>query len=387
LSTHNDAYSVQVVTSLCEVNKEQWQTVFSCDYPFSQFGFLSALEKSQSTDANSGWQPLHILIYDKDILIAAMPCYLKNHSYGEYIFDWSWADAYQQQNLDYYPKLVTAIPFTPATGPRIGIHPEHLSNKSNLVGCMLDAIKFLQNKYQTSNWQCLFSDETLSKLLTQQGCIERHEIQYHWRNNNYQQFDDFLASLKSRKRKAINKERIAIAKQQLSFKWVVGSDIGDDDWRIFYQYYQSTYLKRSGHDGYLNENFFNLLSAEMADSVLLLQVYNDELDVVASALFFQSKTHLYGRYWGANDEYDFLHFEACYYQGIEYCIKHNLQCFDAGAQGEHKLKRGFVATKTYSSYLLANSPLKPAIEDFIEREKNHQQDYIVKANKHLPFKN
>lgn len=379
-------YTAQVVTSLSDVNQEQWQAIFSCDYPFTQFGFLSALEQSQATVANTGWQPLHILIFAQDRLIAAMPCYLKNHSYGEYIFDWSWADAYQQQNLDYYPKLVTAIPFTPATGPRIGIHPDHLNNKDMIVASIVDAIKFLQNKYQTSNWQCLFSDKALSQKLTEQGCIERHEIQYHWHNNNYHQFDDFLASLKSRKRKAINKERSAVAKQNLNFKWLLGSDVSVDDWRIFYQHYQTTYFKRSGHKGYLNENFFTRLSANMANSVLLLQVRNAQLDVVASALFFQSTTHLYGRYWGANDEYDFLHFETCYYQGIEYCIKHHLQCFDAGAQGEHKLKRGFVATKTFSSYLLANSPLKAAIEDFIEREKSHQLHYIENANKHLPFK-
>ncbi len=379
-------FSVEVSTSLTDVEPHQWQQVFADDYPFIQYSFLAALELSSCTVADTGWQPLHILVFAEQTLVAAMPCYLKNHSYGEYIFDWSWANAYQQHGLDYYPKLVTAIPFTPASGARVGIHPAFKFQTKQLIKTIVDAITQLQARYHTSNWQCLFVDPDLNNELAQLGAINRNEIQYHWFNRHYQNFDDFLQQLTSRKRKSIGKERARVKALGFSFDWLQGEDIGETDWQTFYRFYQKTYLKRSNHDGYLNLNFFKRLTAALAEQVLLLQVKDNNHRVVANSLFFRSGSHLYGRYWGAEQQYDYLHFESCYYQGIEYCIAHKLQCFDAGAQGEHKLKRGFEPVTTHSNYLLAEGPFKAAIIDFIEQEKNQQQDYLVEAKAQLPYK-
>lgn len=378
--------SAKVITAINEVAPALWHSVFTSDYPFYKHEFLNALEQSKCVSAEQGWQPLHILIYQDELLIAALPCYLKSHSYGEYIFDWSWADAYQQHGLDYYPKLVSAVPFTPATGPRVGIHPKFNSQQAQIFALLVSVIEQLQSTYKTSNWQCLFALSQQSLELEKLACIRRTEVQYHWMNRDYHNFSDFMAKLTSRKRKAINKERNAVLSNGITFNWLQGNEITRAAWQLFYQYYKNTYSKRSNHAGYLNSEFFTQLTSALAEQVLLLQAIDSEGKVIACALFFRTKTHLYGRYWGCSAEFEFLHFETCYYQGIEYCIRENIQCFDAGAQGEHKLKRGFEPSLTFSNYLLSEGPFKNAINDFITREKKHHIDYIEQAKLQLPFK-
>ncbi|WNC69795.1 GNAT family N-acetyltransferase [Thalassotalea nanhaiensis] len=379
-------FTATFATQISQVNKQHWQAIFHDNYPFYQYPFLHALEQSGAVSSSSGWQPQHLLIHKGNTLIAAMPCYLKKHSYGEYMFDWSWANAYQAHGIAYYPKLLSAIPFTPATGKRIGIHPEFEKFSQSLFALIVKVLTQTLEQVEASNFQCLFLDKATSDSLAKLGLIQRTDVQYHWLNKGYSSFSDFLSWMTARKRKMIKKERQNLVQHKLSFVWCNGKDITKQDWSSFYSCYQQTYLKRSGHQGYLNLTFFSSLSEQCADSTLLLKVINDKQEVVASSLFFKSETHLYGRYWGCMKEHEFLHFEACYYQGIEYCIKHNLQCFDAGAQGEHKLARGFEPVKLYGNYLIPQPNFKQAIADFIEKEQRYHNDYMQSANSYLPFK-
>ncbi|WNC71047.1 GNAT family N-acetyltransferase [Thalassotalea psychrophila] len=379
-------FTATFATQISHVNKQHWQAIFHDSYPFYQYPFLHALEQSGAVSSASGWQPQHLLIHRENTLIAAMPCYLKQHSYGEYMFDWSWADAYQAHGISYYPKLLSAIPFTPATGKRIGIHPDFEQFSQKILALIVGVLEQTLDQIEASNFQCLFLDKTTSDSLAKLGLIQRTDVQYHWLNKGYLSFSDFLSRMTARKRKMIKKERQNLVQHKLNFVWCNGEHITKQDWSSFYSCYQQTYLKRSGHQGYLNLEFFTLLSEQCADSTLLLKVINDKQEVVASSLFFKSDTHLYGRYWGCIQEHEFLHFEACYYQGIEYCIKHNLQCFDAGAQGEHKLARGFEPVKLYGNYLIPLPNFKHAIADFIEKEQRYHNEYMQSASSYLPFK-
>ena len=379
-------FTATFATQISQVNKQHWQAIFNDNYPFYQYPFLHALEQSGAVSSSSGWQPQHLLIHTDSTLIAAMPCYLKKHSYGEYMFDWSWANAYQAHGLDYYPKLLSAIPFTPATGKRIGIHPEFEQFSQAIFALIVKVLTQTLDQIKASNFQCLFLDKATSDGLAKLGLIQRTDVQYHWLNKGYSSFSDFLSRMTARKRKMIKKERQNLALHKLSFVWCNGEDITKQDWNSFFSCYQQTYLKRSGHQGYLNLTFFSSLSEQCADSILLLKVINDKQEIVASSLFFKSDTHLYGRYWGCIQEHAFLHFEACYYQGIEYCIKQNLQCFDAGAQGEHKLARGFEPVKLYGNYLIPQQNFKHAIADFIEKEQRYHTEYMQSACSYLPFK-
>ncbi|OUS27274.1 hypothetical protein A9Q98_09675 [Thalassotalea sp. 42_200_T64] len=387
-------FSAKFIPKIALVEPQQWQALLNDNYPFYQYSFLHALEHSGCVSAKTGWQPLHLLIYVDKQLVAAMPCYLKMHSYGEYMFDWNWAQAFESHGINYYPKLVSSIPFTPAQGKRILIHPRFVEHSETIHRVILTAVNVALDKHNGSNFQWLFIDKTTSDSLQQlaQGddhepLLQRSEVQYHWFNRDYQNFDEFLATMTSRKRKNISKERIKVTTQGLHFNWLSGAEITIKDWQLFYQFYQQTYLKRSGHQGYLNADFFTRLSQTMTDKVLLLQVHLDNEEVVASALFFKSDSHLYGRYWGCSKEYDFLHFETCYYQGIEYCIEHKLSCFDAGAQGEHKLSRGFEPVTCYGNYLIKQPQFHQAISDFIAEEKRYHRQYIESAKQYLPYKN
>lgn len=376
-------YTMQLCSSMEQIEPSQWWTIFNDDYPFYQWSFLSALENSGSVGKQSGWLSQHIAIYHQDTLIAAMPAYLKTHSYGEYMFDWSWAKAYQQQQINYYPKLVNAIPFTPASGKRFGIHPDYKQQTSQLLVLLLQGVQHILKQYQASNFQSLFVDDFGSEQLSKQGLLSRTEVQYHWFNRHYQSFDDFLATFTSRRRKNIRKERIKIEQQGFCFQWCESKDLNQSDWQDFYHFYVQTYQKRSGHAGYLSLDFFQRLCTN--PNVLLLKVFKDD-KLVASSLFFKSATHLYGRYWGAIEDYEFLHFEACYYQGIDYCITNKLRCFDAGAQGEHKLTRGFEPVIVRGNYLIPQPEFKQAIGDFLLKEGEYHQQYVSSARKYLPYK-
>jgi predicted N-acyltransferase len=376
------------ITSIHQIPALDWQGLFGDDYPFTLHAFLAALEDSQCTSEKTGWQVQHLLIEHNNRVIAAMPCYIKTHSYGEYIFDWSWADAYHQHGIAYYPKILCAIPYTPATGSRLGIDPQWLEHTTRIIQAINDALQQLAKTIGATNWQCLFPDQSFSDQLSQNNWLQRVDVQFHWFNRDYQHFTDFLDSFSSRKRKNVTKERRQISDSPVTLAIIEGADISTQLWQRFYLFYQMTYQKRSRNLGYLNLEFFQRLSQSMPQSVMMVVATANESEdeIVAAALYFKSTDTLYGRYWGCAQEQQFLHFECCYYQGIEYCISHGLKRFDAGAQGEHKIQRGFEPVTTYANYHILHPQFGPAIAEFLINEKQHIKGYINAAKQKLPFK-
>ena len=331
-----------------------------------------------------------MVVEKADIPVAAMPLYVKSHSYGEYVFDWQWANAFHHHGVEYYPKLVTAIPFTPATGPRIlCADAGQLESFAALI--QAEVLKLAQTD-GFSSWHLLFPDQQLqSRFLQHPDMLGREDVQFHWLNRHgdtgepFANFDDFLSQFRSAKRKQIRRERRKIEEQELTLVRRCGADLTPEDWDAFYACYQSTYLKRSGHGGYLNREFFDLLAQSLAAQCMLVTAYQAGAPVASSLFFFDSE-RLYGRYWGALASFDCLHFEACYYQGIEFAIERGLKRFDPGTQGEHKLIRGFEPIKTYSCHWVADHRFATAIADYLEREKRHTDRYQQAASQALPYR-
>ncbi|MEM1112548.1 MAG: GNAT family N-acetyltransferase [Pseudomonadota bacterium] len=375
--------SARFLTSLAEVAPATWDALGQNDYPFLHHRFLYGLETTGCTDAESGWQPCHLLLERNGQVIGALPQYLKSHSYGEYVFDWSWADAWRRSGLNYYPKLLCAIPFTPATGPRLmtasGFEP------GEIWPLALAAIQEFAERQGLSSWHLLFPDSATSDALLQSGLSRRVATQFHWFNEGFADFDEFLGTCASRKRKSLRRERRRVAEQGLELVTRQGDDITESDWQAFHHFYQMTYAKRSGHGGYLTKAFFLETAPSLGDQVIMVTA-RDSGTPVAAALYFRDSDTLYGRYWGALREYDCLHFEACYYQGIDYCIREGLQRFDPGAQGEHKIQRGFRPVPTYSNHWIADPRLASAVQDFTEQEAGHTEAYMREAETLLPFK-
>ena len=309
-----------------------------------------------------------------------MPLYLKGHSMGEYVFDWAWADAYQRHGLRYYPKLLTAIPFTPATGPRL------LGDASEqAVERIVEQVTEEARRLEVSSWHVLFPPDALAGQLEARGLMRRRGVQYHWFNGGYRDFDDFLARMTSRRRKSIARERRKVSEQGLQIERFRGKQIDAELWALFYSFYSDTYLKRNGSLGYLNETFFQQLVDTLGERVVLVCARADDR-IVAAGLFFHDDSTLYGRYWGCREEYDFLHFEVCYYQGIEFAIEEHLQRFDAGAQGEHKLLRGFEPVETCSLHWIAHPSFADAIEHFLNQESKMIERHLQQAREVLPFR-
>ncbi len=374
-------------SSIAEIPSTLWDGIFDSANPFVQHAFLLALEESGCVSAKTGWQPLHLALLDGEQIVAVMPCYAKTHSYGEFVFDWGWAEAYQRHGLDYYPKLISAIPFSPVTGPRIGVAPG--ARKSDVLAAMIDAVQRLALTQDYSSWHLLFPDQDLQEDLARMkdgGMLLRREaVQFHWFNRDYRTFDDFLASLRSARRKNLKRERRKVAEQGVVLQRKTGQQISAEDWRDFYQCYMDTYRKRSGHDGYLNRDFFDLLRRSMAEHLMLVVARKGPVTVAASLFLFDNNT-LYGRYWGALQDISCLHFEACFYQGIEFCIDRGLQKFDPGTQGEHKLLRGFEPVRSTSYHWIKDVRFRTAIADFLRLEKLETDDYQQQAEMVLPYK-
>lgn len=381
-----------LLDSIHDIAPQQWDALWQAgaepDYPFVRHCFLAALEDSGCTREVTGWTPRHLLLHEQGRLIAAMPMYLKSHSYGEYVFDWGWADAYHRHGLSYYPKLLAAIPFTPATGPRLA-----LAAGEDVALRLAQIQAFLSDccrEQRWSGWHCLFyppeqqsqwrsgSSETHSSLL-RIGC------QFHWFNRNYQHFDDFLDTFSSRKRKSVRRERRQVSETGVALTRLVGDEISTGDWDRFYHFYHTTYLKRSGNAGYLNREFFAAIARTLGEQILMVKAeYQGE--TVAAALCFFDDQRLYGRYWGCLEEIPALHFEACYYQGIEFAIERDLKEFDPGAQGEHKIQRGFEPILTCSQHWLADPRFHAAIADFLRQETRGVEHYRDDCASYLPFK-
>jgi len=375
--------SLELVNSLAQVDAEEWDSLLVNDYPFLRYRFLYGLELTDCTTAEQGWQPCHALLRRGSKLIATLPMYLKSHSYGEYVFDWSWADAWQRCGLEYYPRLVTCIPFTPATGPRLSVAEGE--NEPEIAHAIANGIKNWLVEHQLSSWHCLFPEQGFSELLEQEDTAVRYATQFHWFNRDYADFDQFLAELTSRKRKNLRRERQRVRDQGISLETLVGDEIQSQHWRKFYDFYRMTYAKRSGHGGYLSREFFLETAPAMGDQVVLTMAQR-ESRWVAGALYFRSRDTLYGRYWGCVEELDCLHFEACYYQGIEFCIREGISRFDPGAQGEHKIQRGFEPVVTRSNHWIVEPQLRAAIADFARREAQHSNRYLEQTRELLPFR-
>lgn len=372
-------------------------------YPFLENHFLSALEDSASTTAATGWEPCHLTIKPSPADHSAadtvfMPRYVKTHSYGEYVFDWAWANAYQRNGLHYYPKLLSAIPFSPATGPRLRFGdnssiPE--ATTPEIARQCMRQIKSLAEDIDASGWHLLFPDEDTRKLFAGEHLIERSGVQFHWfnrpkTNDNtceaYENFDHFLDGFVARKRKMVRRERRSIADQGLAVVMLPGPEISIELWDFFFRLYQNTYLKRSGSGGYLTREFFIQIGETMAEQITMAVAY-DQGEPVACALYLFDDHTLYGRYWGCVREYDHLHFELCYYQGIDFAIARGLMKFDAGAQGEHKLLRGFEPVETWSLHWIRHPGFAEAIENFTRQESAANTDYITQARSMLPYRN
>ena len=373
----------EFLPSLADIDAGAWNDITGTDSPFLRHEFLYGLETSGCTTGETGWQPCHLLLREAGELIAVMPMYLKSHSYGEYVFDWSWADAWRRSGLDYYPKLVTAIPFTPATGLRLAVKSPR--RQQDLWPTVVEAITRFARRQEISSWHLLFPEEQVSSQLLQLGTHRRTATQFHWFNDGFKDFDEFLGTFTSRKRKSLRRERTRVAEQGLELSTVTGGEITEQDWQRFYHFYQMTYAKRSGHGGYLTREFFLDTAPALGDQVVMT-IAKHSGEAVAGALYFRSNDTLYGRYWGCQQEFDCLHFEACYYQGIEYCIEHGLSRFDPGAQGEHKIQRGFRPVSTWSNHWIANPQLSAAVGNFTEQEDGHSREYQRQAAELLPFK-
>ena len=367
---------LSITESLEDIPAAQWNALAGDINPFIQHEFLRAFETGQCLQ-NYGWLAKYFLVYsDTDELIGAMPAYEKNNSYGEFVFDWAWADAYKRSGINYYPKLVISIPYSPCQGPRILAKDNDAEIKSLLIKFALDFTQ--KNNYSGAHWLFTLDDDI--KALQQHTELQRFDYQFHWQNDNYQSFDDFLSRLTSKKRKNIKQERRKVSDQNIDVKTYNGSELTEEQWKKIYYFYQITFMKKSGTPT-LSLDFFKAI----ADKLLIIFAYNKD-EAVAGAICIIGKDTLYGRHWGCFEEYDSLHFEVCYYTGIEYCIKNKLKTFEPGAQGEHKIARGFLPVATRSSHWIAHPEFNRVLIDHLERESQALAEYGKDLMAASPFK-
>jgi len=373
---------VKQIASMAQIEATAWNRLCGPDYPFLRHEFLAALEQSAAVCPQTGWEAAHLLVFDNQKLLAALPLYLKTHSWGEYVFDQQWAQAYQQHGLAYYPKLISAIPFTPCQGQRLLFAAD--ADQTAICALLFSFIQQLAERHGISSWHCLFPNPSQLELLKSLGLSVREGVQFQWFNRNYLTFSDFLQTLSADKRKMIKRERRRVAEQGIELLRVPGTEVTEIQWQVFFRFYALTYLKRSS-EPYLNLAFFKQIARTMPEQLLLVLAMKDDVYVGAALSFIGADT-LYGRYWGCDAEYNALHFEACYYQGLDYCIEHGLARFDSGAQGEHKISRGFEPVTTYSTHWLKDAGFAKAVAQFVAREKQAIAHYKQDAANYLPFK-
>lgn len=366
----------EFVSSIEQISEITWQSLNNSSSPLVNYQFFKALESSQSVCNSTGWQPHHLLWEQSKNIQAILPMYAKQHSWGEYVFDWAWAEAYQQHNEPYYPKLVATIPFTPIS-----------TNKLLSTDLALAQVFPVLNEHCLStnihSWHVLFEQKQAKQSLRLNNVFERNTVQFHWFNRQYRDFDDFLSLFTARKRKNVRKERLSISQQAIKVRRVLGKDITTQELDFFYLTYQLTYLKR-GHSPHLTIDFFASILKSLPENILLIIASIDGSDI-ACAWFFFDEHQLYGRYWGSTQTYNNLHFELCYYQGIEFCIEHNLQAFNPGAQGEHKIQRGFEPVLTYSYHWIKHPEFRAAIQRFCQQEQQQMRHYLKHCQQLLPY--
>ncbi|OHC26843.1 MAG: GNAT family N-acetyltransferase [Pseudomonadales bacterium RIFCSPLOWO2_12_59_9] len=356
-----------------------WDALLPAGQVFLRHGFLSSLEDSGSVAPNTGWKPAHRLLTDvQGRPLAALPLYLKSHSYGEYVFDMAWAEACERAGIGYYPKLLTAVPFTPVSGAR-------LLGDADACGQLLDGVLAEMAQQGCSGLHINFTEGSDDGLLAaREGWLERLGCQYHWFNRGYRDFADFLDALASRKRKQLRKEREQVAGQGIEFDWREGHQLSELEWDFVYACYANTYLVR-GRRPYLTRDFFSLLAQRLPQAIRLVLARQGSRPVAMAFSLLAGDT-LYGRYWGCLGDFDRLHFETCFYQGIDYAIGQGVQRFDAGAQGEHKLIRGFEPVLTRSWHYLAHPGLRSAVAEFLQQERSGVRAYAEQARQQLPYR-
>ena len=355
------------------IHNSNQETVYN---PFVTHDFLSAVEESQSVGGRTGWQPQHVVAKTADgELLAVAPCYLKSHSRGEYVFDRGWAEAYERAGGSYYPKLQIAVPFTPATGPRLLLRP---GPNSDAVGrALASGLIELCKLSGASGVHVTFATEPEFRLLGELGYLQRTDQQFHWENAGFASFDDFLGALTARKRKTIRRERHDALQAGITVHWLTGSDLTEDVWDAFFEFYMETGSRKWGRP-YLTRSFYSLVGEKMRDRIVLIMAKRAGR-WIAGAINFAGSHALFGRHWGAVEHHPFLHFELCYYQAIDYAIAHKLARVEAGAQGEHKISRGYMPTTTYSAHYIADAGLRRAIADYLVRERA----YVAAAGEEL----
>ena len=373
--------TVVCVDSLDAVDRDEWNALAGDRYPFLRYEFLAAAEQTGCVTAETGWQPRHLLYQRNGQTVAALPLYEKTHSWGEFVFDWAWAQAYDRVGLDYYPKLVSAVPFTPATSPRLLLAD---GDDNEALQALHRAALKLADDIDASSLHVQFPTDEESAKWVSTGLKLRRDCQFHLHNRNYGSFDEFLATFSSRKRKKARRDRRRVTEQGIRFRHLSGSDIDADLWETVYQLISITFLRR-GSMPYYNLEFFRSVSASMPASILVVLAEQRGVPIAAS-VFFRGADTLYGRYWGSDGHYDALHFETCYYQGIEHCIQHGLAIFEPGTQGEHKISRGFVPATTYSAHWLRHPQFFDAIARYLEEEGEHVERYMDAVEQHTPYR-
>jgi predicted N-acyltransferase len=374
---------IKLINQLDDIPAADWNALEGgMTNPFLRHEFLTGLERYDCVGENWGWLPQHLALYDGKQLVGAVPMYLKYNSYGELVFDWSWAEAYQRAGLRYYPKLVVAVPYSPVTGPRLLMRED--IDRERVADTLIQQALELAEEMQVSSLHWLFPHDADIKRLERNGLMRRTGTQFHWHNRGYSSFDDFLATFNAQKRKKLKRERRRVAEQGISIEVLDGHQATPEHWQVFHHFYRSTFDKRGGYPT-LSEDFFRHIGQTLPESIVLV-LARYEGRYVAGALSLCSSDTLYGRHWGCEEEFHSLHFELCYYQGLDYCIEHGLQRFEPGAQGEHKVGRGFEPVPTWSAHWLAHPTFSNAVNDYLQHEQQAMQSYMQELEAHLPFK-
>jgi uncharacterized protein len=373
---------VERVSGIGQVDEAAWRAIEPPDFPFFDLEFLRALELSRSVGRRSGWSPVYLVCRDGESILGALPMYLKTDSYGEYVFDWAWANAYHEHGLPYYPKLISAVPFTPATGPKLLVGPD--TDRAQVASDLLDAARKLADECGVSSTHALFLPERELEEFEERGFAIRHSLQFHWRNRGYGEFQDYLDAMRSKHRRQIARERRQI--ESVEVERLPGEALLPEHASLMYGLYVDTYDRKWGSP-YLTKGFFDEVFRTMRDRIMLA-IARDELTrrPVAGALFFFKGDAIFGRYWGAFKDVRNLHFELCYYQGIEFAVERGMTLFEAGAQGEHKLARGFLPAVMYSAHDIRHPAFRRAIEHYIAEEREMISYQLAEYMDHNPYK-
>ena len=376
---------LDIISDLRDIDAGDWDALAGEDNPFVEHDFLAALETSGSVGSpDTGWVPRHLLARRDQELLAAMPLYEKYDSYGEYIFDWGWARAAEMAGIPYYPKLVSAIPFTPATGPRLLLHPG-LESPTQAIAALVDGFEELGNTIDASSGHVLFCSEQDQHSLCAERFLERSSYQFHWRNDSgWQNFDDYLGALRSSTRKQVRRERRMARSHGLTLSTRRGEELSSTEWSALWDFYQNT-TSRKYAIAYLTREFFDMLAGPLSHRVLSTWAHRGSQPIAAALLFWKGR-HLYGRYWGSHERLDGLHFELCYYRPIEWCLGHGITRFEAGAQGQHKLKRGFTPSLCRSAHWIRHPELARAVARFLPQEDLDVRHEMEILSAHTPFK-